>query len=259
MKLKILSENTAMEGYEEEHGLSYFIDHNHSVLLFDTGASDVFLRNALKLNVDLSRVENIILSHGHFDHGNGLEYLKAKTLICHPECFIKRYTKQDHRYIGLSMSEDEIREKYNLITSQIPYKISDDITYLGEIPRLNDFEAKTSDFIKEDGSDDFVADDSALAIQSDDGLIVVTGCSHSGICNIIDYAKKVTMINKVHAVIGGFHLKILNTQSLQTIGYLKKEEVRKVFPSHCTYEPVLSAIIGEFDSFMIGAGMEMVL
>lgn len=259
VKLTVLSENRAMKGFQAEHGLSFLIEHNHLKLLFDTGASDVFIRNALKLNIDLDSVGTVVLSHGHFDHGDGLKHLQAKTLLCHPGCFIKRYHKGDKLYIGLARTEEAIRKRLNLITSQYPFQISDDIIYLGEIPRLNDFEAKTTNFVNDKEADDFVPDDSALAIKSEKGLIVITGCSHSGICNIIEYAKKVTSIDKVYAVMGGFHLKTLDRQSLQTIKYFKKEKIQKVFPSHCTDEPVLSAIIREFDSHTIKAGMEISL
>ena len=257
MKLTVLSENRAMEGFQAEHGLSFLIEYNQTRLLFDTGASDVFLRNALKLNIDLDPVGMVVLSHGHFDHGDGLEHLQAKTLICHPGCFTKRYRKGDKLYIGLAMTEPVIRKKFNLITSRYPYQISDEIIYLGNIPRLNDFEAKSTGFINAKGIDDFVPDDSALAIKSEKGLIVITGCSHSGVCNIIEHAKKTTSIDLVYAVMGGFHLKTIDRQSLQTIEYFKREKIQKVFPSHCTDEPVLSRIIHEFDSHTIMAGMEI--
>lgn len=259
MKLTVLSENHALEGFQAEHGLSFLIEHNHMRLLFDTGASDVFLRNADSSDVDLDSVGIVVLSHGHYDHGDGLDHLEAKTLICHPGCFMKRYGKDDGPYIGLALTETEIRKKFRLITSRNPYQISEDILFLGEIPRLNDFEAKTTGFIDEKGADDFVQDDSALAIKTDEGLAVITGCSHSGICNIIAYAKQVTSIDEVYAVIGGFHLKKLNRQTWQTIEYLKKEKIQKVFPSHCTYEPVLSAMIKEFNSHTIRAGMVLSL
>ncbi len=259
MRLTVLSENRAMEGFQEEHGLSFLIEHKHSELLFDTGASDVFLRNAFKLNIDLDPVGTVVLSHGHFDHGDGLAHLREKTLICHPGCFIKRYRKGDKLYIGLAMKEEVIRKRFKLITSRHPCQISDEIIYLGEIPRFNDFESKTSGFMNDKGVDDFVLDDSALAIKSEKGLIVVTGCSHSGICNIIEYAKRIAAVEKVYAVMGGFHLKALNRQTHQTIEYLKKQKIQKVFPSHCTDEPVLSAIIHEFDSHAVKAGMEISL
>jgi 7,8-dihydropterin-6-yl-methyl-4-(beta-D-ribofuranosyl)aminobenzene 5'-phosphate synthase len=90
VKITVLSENTAGAGFLAEHGLSYLIEHNGNCLLFDTGASDVFLKNADKLNLDVpSAVDTVVLSHGHWDHGNGLQHLHQK--LTH--CFIKRYRK----------------------------------------------------------------------------------------------------------------------------------------------------------------------
>ena len=84
MTLTVLTENSAGGSFLAEHGLSYFIEHDNMQLLFDTGHSDVFLRNAKNLNIDIDQVETVILSHGHWDHGNGLKYLSRKKLITHP-------------------------------------------------------------------------------------------------------------------------------------------------------------------------------
>jgi 7,8-dihydropterin-6-yl-methyl-4-(beta-D-ribofuranosyl)aminobenzene 5'-phosphate synthase len=89
MKITILVENTASLNFQAEHGLSYLIEDDCEVL-FDTGHSDLFLKNAKKLNVDLRSIKVIVLSHGHWDHGNGLKYLNEKKLICHPNAFQKR-------------------------------------------------------------------------------------------------------------------------------------------------------------------------
>lgn len=254
INISVLSDNRSLEGFEAEHGLSFYIQDDKTNLLFDTGASDLFLQNASKLGINLDIENIVVLSHGHFDHGDGLEHLSNKTLICHPGCFIKRYRASDHLYIGLSMSEEKIRDNFNLVTSKTPYPISDKITFLGEIPRINDFEAKTTTFIKEDGTEDFVIDDSGLAIETEKGLVVISGCAHAGICNIVEYAKKVTKITKVYAVIGGFHLKTMDKQAKKTIDYLKKEKIQQVYPAHCTYEPVLSTINKEFRSQKVMAG-----
>jgi len=81
MKLTVLTENTASKNFLTEHGLSYLIEYNGKKILFDTGHSDVFLKNAKQLNINLDEVETVVLSHGHWDHGNGLKHLKNKTLI----------------------------------------------------------------------------------------------------------------------------------------------------------------------------------
>ena len=256
MKLIVLTENIAGGHFLAEHGLSYLIEHEGKKLLFDTGHSDVFLKNAQKLGIVLLKeTDTVVLSHGHWDHGDGLKYINNKTLICHPGVFMKRYRKTDRSYIGLSLNKDQLAEKFNLVLSEKPYRISEKIIFLGEIPRLLDFEAQTTSFIDDANEPDFVPDDSALAIIHQDELIVVTGCSHSGICNIIEYAKKISGITKVKAVIGGFHLKYDNRQTRETIRYLKKQGIEKVYPSHCTELPALTLFSQAFDIQFVKTGM----
>jgi len=255
MKLSVLTDNTAGGYFSAEHGLSYLIEYNDRKVLFDTGHSDIFIRNAELLNINLDEVEIVVLSHGHWDHGNGLKYLKNKKLICHPNSFIKRYRKNDNINIGLELTHDELQKQFEVIKSRKPYPISDKIIFLGEIPRLNSFEAKTTMFIDEEQNDDFVIDDSAIAIIINDELIVISGCSHSGICNIVEYAKSVTNLEKVKAVFGGFHLKKVDRQTLETINYFKKNNIKHIYPSHCTELPALAAFYNEFKIEQIKTGM----
>lgn len=255
MKLTILTDNTAGGHFGAEHGLSYLIEHEERTILFDTGHSDVFLRNARKLNISLQQqVDLIVLSHGHWDHGDGLRYLMNKPLLTHPAAFIKRFRKSDGSPVGLSISESTIREKYELTTSIKPYQISEHIYFLGEIARQNNFESQSTSFMDEPGMDDFVPDDSALAIINNQKLTVITGCSHSGICNICEYAKQITGIPTIERVIGGFHLKHNDDQTQQTIRYFHQEKVNKLFPSHCTELPALAAFHAEFGISQVKTG-----
>jgi len=173
MKLTVLTENTAGANFLAEHGLSYYIEYDNKKILFDTGATDVFLKNAKSLNVNTDEADIIVLSHGHWDHGNGLRFINDKTLLCHPNSFIKRFHKGDDENIGLELTYEEIKEKFSLTTSKKPYYITPNIIFLGEIPRLNNFESQTTSFVDEKGNDDFVIDDTALVIIKNDELIVV--------------------------------------------------------------------------------------
>jgi 7,8-dihydropterin-6-yl-methyl-4-(beta-D-ribofuranosyl)aminobenzene 5'-phosphate synthase len=255
MKLSVLTENVASGYFTAEFGLSYFIEQDNKTILFDTGHSDNYLRNAKRLNIDIDKAETVVLSHGHWDHGNGLKYIKDKKLICHPNVFIKRYRRGGNIHNGLDLSYNELNDRFQIITSKDPYYISEKIIFLGEIPRLNSFESQTTPFIDENGNDDFIVDDSALAIIDDDKLIVVTGCSHSGICNIVEYAKKVTGLDTIRVVIGGFHLALNDDQTKQTINYFKKQKVEYLLPSHCTKLPALSAFNDEFKINQVTAGI----
>ena len=217
-------------------------------ILFDTGASNLFIRSAARLGIDLEEVDHIVLSHGHWDHGNGLEYMEGKTLICHPGCFVKRFRKTGEDQLGLSLSEKELRERFNMETFRHSIHLSKHLWFLGEIPRKNDFEAQSTKYVLEDGSEDFIMDDSGLAVSTDRGLVVISGCAHSGICNMIEHARRVTGISRVAAVIGGFHLKAANKQTRKTIAYLEKLEVAQVIPSHCTFDPALGLFHRAFES-----------
>lgn len=248
MKISILVDNNPGTRTAAEHGLSYLIEYDGKRLLFDTGQSNMFVENAGIMKVDLKNIDLLVLSHGHFDHGNGLRYISGTVLICHPGCFVKRYRKSDHTYIGLINTREEILSGYNLITSTYPHQISDRIFFLGEIPRITGFESQNTAFVFEDGSPDYVLDDSAVAMITEYGIMVITGCGHAGIVNTLEHAKKVTGIKKLYGIMGGFHLKEQDIQTRETIAYLKAEKVKNVFPSHCTELPALSAF---YESFRI--------
>lgn len=255
MKLYVLVDNTASANFQAEHGLSYLIDYDERIL-FDTGHSDLFLKNAKKLNVDLSnKVESIVLSHGHWDHGNGLKYLKNKTLICHPNVFMKRYREVDNSYVGLDSSFEDLSNNLKIQTSKKPFQVTDKIIFLGEIPRIFHFEKKPSSFIDQDGQPDQIIDDSGLAIIDKNEIVIVSGCAHSGICNMVEHAKNVTGLNKVKAVIGGFHLNKNNAQTKETIKYFKRNQITNIYPAHCTELPALSAFYDEFKFNQLKAGM----
>lgn len=253
MKIIVLNDNFAGKKCRSEHGLSFLIEADKKIL-FDTGQSNMFAKNAKILDISLDDVEFVVLSHGHFDHGNGLKYLKNKKLICHSDCFIKRYKKENGKYVGLPLALEEAKKNYELILSKKPYKISETITFLGEIPRVNEFESKTTDFYKDGGYDDFVNDDSAITIKSNKGLIVIAGCSHAGICNILEYAQVVNKTKNIYAVVGGFHLKKADDITRKTIDYFKKEKIKKIYPSHCTGLAALSMFYQAFKIEQIHSG-----
>ena len=256
MKITVLTENVAGGNFLAEHGLSYLIEINGEKILFDTGHSDVFLKNAKLLGIDIeNEVKTVILSHGHWDHGDGLRFIENKKLITHSGSFSKRFGKSDHRQVGLSLSKEEIQKKFTLTETINQYQISTNIFFLGEILRLNDFESQETSFELENGEEDFMPDDSALVAIVNKELVIITGCSHSGICNICEQAKKVIGISKIKAVIGGFHLKQQNRQTSETIEYFKINRVEKLYPSHCTQLPALVAFYNSFGIEQVKTGM----
>lgn len=254
MKISVLTDNCPGGQTPAEHGLSYLIEYDGKRILFDTGQSDMFIKNAEIMNISLTKLDIIVLSHGHFDHGNGLNCLSGYSLLCHPGCFVNRYRKSDRHYIGLKNSKSELSGKFELITSKNPYQISEKIIFLGEIPRLSDFESQVTSFEYEDGTPDYVTDDSALALLLPEGLFIVTGCGHAGIVNTIEHAKKITGVNTINGIMGGFHLKANNHQTIETIRYMKMNKLKNVLPSHCTDLPALSAFYESFGNKFIKTG-----
>jgi 7,8-dihydropterin-6-yl-methyl-4-(beta-D-ribofuranosyl)aminobenzene 5'-phosphate synthase len=253
MKITILNDNTAGRWCRAEHGLSFLIEADHTVL-FDTGSSDLIGYNAEILNIDIQQIKTIVLSHGHDDHSGGLLLFHGQRLICHPDTFLKRSRKSDHTDLGIHWTEEEIRSRFDLIISREPVRLSNQLFFLGEIPRRTDFENQKTAFQKADGTDDFVMDDSGLAIITSKGLVVVSGCAHSGICNMTSHAMKVTGYEKVHMVLGGFHLQNDDSVTQKTIEWMKQMKVEQVVPSHCTGFAAQTAIYRNYCFLPVKSG-----
>ena len=258
MKLKVLVDNTAKDGFDAVHGFSILIEGKEKIL-FDFGPNSLFKENAERMNIDLNDVNTLVLSHGHWDHGNGLSELEDKRLVLHPDCFTQRFRKRNNTHVGLSMTREELTERCELIETKDPYKISDSVYFLGEIPRNNSFESQNSPFLLEDGEPDFVPDDSALAIKTEKGLVVISGCAHSGICNTVAYAKQICREEIVYAVLGGFHLKELDEITRKTIEYLLGENIQFLGPTHCTSFKVRDEFQRYFKLLDMAAGSQIEL
>lgn len=127
------------------------------------------------------------------------------------------------------------------------------MVFLGEIPTLNDFEQRHGFGSAEDHVD-LVLDDTALVYRGSEGLFVITGCSHSGICNIIEYAKKVCGEAKVQGVIGGWHLFKVDDRLEKTIAYLQKHSIRELYPCHCCSFQAKAAVHAQIPVKEIGVG-----
>jgi len=257
MKIYILNDNRPKTPYGSEHGLSWLVEAGGKKVLFDTSPSDIFLRNAEKMGLSLDDVDTVVLSHGHYDHGNGLVYLDRtppRRLICHPEAFAGKYHKGSPVSIGLPLSREEAAARFDLTETREPYRVTDEIIFLGEIPRNNDFESKRTAFVREDGQEDFMPDDSGLAVITPRGLVVISGCGHAGICNITAHAVQVTGIQKIRAVMGGFHLKYDDEVTRRTVACLKKMGVETARPSHCTELPALARFYEHFGNEFVRSG-----
>lgn len=236
MLLKVLVDNYTFidEYYFGEPGLSFYLEDNGTKILFDTGYSDIFKRNAKKMGVNLKDIDYLVLSHGHNDHTGGLRFLeeddlKNITLIAHHGVFDSRFNKGLE--IGSFVKLEDLKVK-KYIDAIKPIKISDNIYFLGQIDKVTSFENRTIGTLS-NGEKDEVKDDSALVYKTNEGLFIISACSHSGICNIIENAKKLLNDDRIVGVIGGFHLLNNDKQLLDTIDYFKKHNIKELYPCHC--------------------------
>ena len=226
MQLTVLVDNnTAIDKYYlGEPGLSFYIEDDSEKILFDCGYSDVCKINAERMGVDLSRITTLVFSHGHDDHTGGLAYLQTilppAKIVAHPDTF--REKRSNGKNAGSIFCTEELAEKYQLE---------------GFVP-------------------DFVMEDSALVYEREDGIFIITGCSHAGICNIIAYAKNLFQ-KPILGIIGGFHLKEVNERTKQVIGYLETLGATELYPCHCTSFAVRAAIHQKIPCREVSSGMKI--
>jgi len=236
-----------------ENGISLLIEAKSEDLstriLFDTGLTgDSLIQNAKELKIDLSAIDAIVISHNHYDHTGGLlkvlEKINKQTLIImHPDVLKPKYAIlpslgiKKLTYTGPPFQWRKVEEKGLLVPSKNPLTIAENIMVTGEIPRTTEFEKVNGFYVIENGEfkKDLLLDDQALILKMKSGLVVITGCGHSGIINTLRWGLKISGAENIHAVIGGFHLIDASQEKIEkTLRELKELNPDIIIPMHCT-------------------------
>lgn len=253
-----------------EHGLSLLItvyqgEAKHTILL-DTGYTKVGVpHNMERLGINADDIEAIVISHGHMDHTGSLYAILDKLpgripLVLHPGAFVHpRYTRAPDGAMRLwpqTLVQDDLEQQnVEIVASKTPTLIAADmIMVTGEVERTTAFEkGMPNALLEKDGEfvQDPIKDDQALVINlAGKGLVVISGCAHAGIVNTVEYAKKLTGEETIHAVLGGFHLTGPFFEKIHeaTIEGLKQMEPEVVMPMHCTGWRAIQKFQKEFAS-----------
>ncbi|MEZ6936699.1 MBL fold metallo-hydrolase [Aeromonas sp. S19(2024)] len=263
----LVDDDVHLPGCLPERGLALLLECDGLRVLFDSGRGRALCHNAAVMGIDLASLTHVVLSHGYYDHVGGVGSLPAYPrpipLIACPDVFCERgyfLPLLPRRYNLYCLSGD--LDPRQLATrgllphcSAEPVWLSERLVFLGSILRREQAKPSLLGYMVRGGrvEKDLISDDSALVYKSEQGLIVFIGCGHAGVENIIEWAKEVCGDERIHAVIGGLHLKFSGPERAVTLGaYLQEEAMERLFACHCTG----SRKAGLPRQHQIGAGFE---
>ena len=248
-RITILCENSVARpgGLIAEHGFAALIETPSSAVLFDTGQGFGLLNNAQEIGRDLQKISSVVLSHGHSDHTGGLPTLlnhlqRPLAVVAHPDLFSERYWRSNFelRPIGMVTQRAALEGQGASFSLGCDYhQLAENLYCSGEVPRRTNFEKGDPHLVIPDGnggySPDPLRDDLSLALTTDKGLVVLLGCAHAGVINIIDHFKEQSGDERICALIGGTHLGPASEEQFQaTLTMLKQNRIGKIGLSHCT-------------------------
>ena len=245
MKWTVLSDNRSCGGIlSTEHGLSILLETERHKILLDTGASDVFIRNAELLGTDLSNVDYVFISHGHNDHAGGLQYIlehnqKAKVIVSPDAIRGKFYSKRGNLH-SITTKWPEIDDDRFILIDKTS-EIDEGIHVIAHIPQNHPMPKGNQNLYVQNSDGNFIHDDfrHELALHVD-GLLF-TGCAHSGLENILSACPW-----PVHTVVGGFHLLDGLEMEEELVALAQKLKTKypktQFYTSHCTGDHVFDVM-----------------
>lgn len=274
-RLTILADNIVAGRTESlgEHGFSVYLETDRGTYLFDTGKGKTIVHNAAVHRRDLAALCKIILSHGHADHTGGipevLRFHNQIDVLGHPDIFLHRFRKEENgreKYGGIPYTKGYLEKMGARFLFNEDYVDIERGLYLtGEVPRETDFESGDlgNRFAIRDGkvAPEIILDDQSLIIQTERGMLIILGCAHSGIINVINHAIKMTEEDTIYGIIGGTHLGFSGDAQLErTIQALRVYRIENFIPGHCTGIAAAIRLSREFGKIVhlshVGRGFE---
>jgi 7,8-dihydropterin-6-yl-methyl-4-(beta-D-ribofuranosyl)aminobenzene 5'-phosphate synthase len=249
IRITLLAENTAQgEGIIGEHGLAVWIEIGGRHVLFDTGQGPALQHNAEAMGIDLSQTDAIVVSHGHYDHVGGLEWMLRKApgaaLHLHPRATEPKFSGSGeddtaHRVSIPFVETGEFKTTdRRIVSSRDAHEVVPGIRVTGEIPRNNDFEDTGGPFFLDEAMTrpDPLLDDQALFMPTPAGMVVILGCAHAGVVNTLDHIEAITMERSaIRLLLGGLHLHRASPHRMsETISSLSARQVEMAVFCHCT-------------------------
>lgn len=240
MKVTTLVENlTYKSGLVAEHGLSFFIETENKKFLFDVGQTDAFIRNAHALGLDISEVDAVVISHGHYDHTGGLNAflrINAKAKVYLNRAALHNKYHGMSRYIGMEIDGGLAEGRLVFVDELL--ELDDNLYVVPNTPIVSSLDTHFKGFlVKSDGrfTEDSFDDELFLAITSQGGVSIISSCSHRGITNIVEAAKTMFNTKMIRAVVGGFHLLGCSDEQLEeTVRYFEQQDIKSLGICHCT-------------------------
>ena len=267
IEITLVVENETPSDLIAEHGFAAWIETGGECFLFDTGQGTALEHNARVLGIDLGQAASLILSHGHYDHTGSIPAFlvanahapvifgkgaTASRYSCHPE--------QAPRKIGIV---PEVLQELNGLPAErrieidAPRYLRPGIGITGPVPRITPFEDTGGPFYLDANKarPDLINDDLSLWFETTEGLVILTGCCHSGLINTVSYIRRITGIERVHGIIGGLHLLNAGEERLQaTRQFLAECRPDFLIPCHCTGAHVAERLQREFGERIVRPG-----
>lgn len=242
MRIVTLCENRLEPCFrlKASHGLSLWIEDDGYKILYDVGQDDVYYENAKVMGIDVESADAVIVSHGHLDHAGGLKYLRnLSSVIISDASFQDKVRVHDGREMDIGISKE--LSAFQKLGKRIEnsFQIQKGIWCIANAPLNSPCQCLEIGLCElgPDGKlrEDSFSDELNLAMETSEGLYVISGCAHRGVINILKEAQKVTGIDKIHTFVGGMHLNFADREQIeQVLLELKRFEIQRYVVGHCT-------------------------